>query len=114
MPNETQNSGAENVLPLAIKADSRAIPEEFIDLVVERVVRVLYRRNPALKRKPGMKSRMVTQKIYNFDNANFANVLAALCTESAGAQTLLVELRQARADYIAAAGAKYPNGKESS
>jgi hypothetical protein len=110
MPNETPNSVAENAKLSIVPAKTPQLPEELVDLIVEHVLRTLYRRRPDLRKAAKPQTRAVTEKHFHFDQANFTNVLAALCTESARAQTLLAELRQARAEYLATAGATFPKG----
>lgn len=76
------------------------LPDPLLEMVVERVLRVLYRRNPELKRKPvKLRTRTVVEKIYQIDPRAYlqgVELSAKLNEEFARAASLVAELRAER------------------
>jgi hypothetical protein len=125
MPNKTLNLGAKKGIPPpaeALEDERRAFVEyvksvdalltpEVLGLIVERVLREVYRKNPALKKASKRAPGTVVQKIFNLQPGAFersVQIHGALCRENDRTERLIAELRQAQAEFLAAAGAALP------
>jgi hypothetical protein len=112
MPNKTSNLGATTPIPPSFNStqpeDSPVaqclLPDPLVDLVVERVVRILYRRNPELKRKPGkLRKRTIIEKIYQVDPRAYSQgveLTVKLFEQFARAEALIKELRSEREQIL--------------
>jgi hypothetical protein len=108
MPNETPNSrgttGNSGTFDAQQPEESPVaqclLPDPLVDLVVERVVRILYRRNPELKRKPAkLRKRTIVEKIIQVDPRAYQQGIelsVKLNDQFARAEVLLAELRAER------------------
>ena len=112
MPNKTPNLGAKTCIPPSFDSTQPdesvvaecLLPDPLVDLVVERVVRILYRRNPELKRKhPKLRTRTVVEKIYQIDPRAFLQGIelsTKLNEQFFRAEALLKELRAEREQIL--------------
>lgn len=108
MPPEDQKSVTRN----AKRTESRenllaadaVLTDPVLAVIVERVIRVLYVRNPGLKKaakKNG--ARTVTRVERIVPDERFSRLLEQLCTENLRAEKLLAELRQVRIGLVSGA-----------
>jgi hypothetical protein len=111
MPNETPNSGAktgnsgtfDSNQPEESAVAQSLFPDALLDLLIERVLRCLYRRNPELKPRPAKLRKRTVEKIYQIDPRAFQQGLelsAKLNEEFARATALIKELRSEREQIL--------------
>jgi hypothetical protein len=112
MPNETGNSRAKTGNAAESLATKVTIPDEVLEYIIERTLRAFYFRHPELRgrRAKNVAPRTVVEKHFHVESKDWSSTLAALCLENTRAERLILELRQARKEFLKAAGSTFPKG----